>query len=106
MTSKKTRQAAACLSTAFGMDKDAKGNDLLDLVREKGKQPIRLYLDSGTAGKSQDCAPQTRAMAELLMKSGYKDDNDLMHYEDEGAEHNEKAWRTRLEKPLLFLFGN
>jgi len=35
------------------------------------------------------------------MKSGYKDGNDLMHYEDEGAEHNEKAWHARLEKPLF-----
>ena len=23
-----------------------------------------------------------------------------------GAEHNERAWRARLDKPLIFLFGN
>lgn len=97
--------AAACLSTAFGMDRDATDRDLSNLVRQKGRTPIRLYLDSGTAGKSQDAAPQTRAMAELLRKTGYKDGDDLMHFEDEGAEHNEKAWRARLERPLLFLFG-
>jgi hypothetical protein len=30
---------------------------------------------------------------------------DFAHFEDVGAEHNERAWRARLEKPLVFLFG-
>ena len=95
---------AACLSPAF-VFKDAAGRDYPDLLRKVGRQPVRLYLDSGTAGEGQDGAPRTRAMVELLRSTGWKDGADLLHYEDAGAEHNERAWRARLDRPLVFLFG-
>jgi hypothetical protein len=41
----------------------------------------------------------------LLRAAGWKDELDLAHFEDIGAAHNERAWRARLEKPLIFLFG-
>jgi len=95
---------AACLSPAFGF---GEGTDrgYAELVRKVGKVSARLYLDSGTAGQWQDGAPQTRAMAALLREAGWKDGADLLHFEDTGADHNERAWRARLDRPLVFLFG-
>jgi enterochelin esterase-like enzyme len=95
---------AACLSPAFFIT-DAQGRTYGDLVRSVGKVPVRLYLDSGTAGPKQDGAPETRQMVTLLRTTGWRDGEDLLHFEDAGAAHNERAWRGRLEKPLLFLFG-
>jgi len=67
---------------------------------------VRLYLDSGTAGEGQDDAPETRRMFALLKSLRYKEGKEILHFEDEGAEHNEEFWRKRLHIPLLFLFGN
>ncbi len=96
--------SAACLSTAL-MFKDASERGYSELVESCGKQPVRLYLDSGTGGRHQDGAPATRAMVELLKQTGWKLDDDLEHFEDEGADHNERAWRARVDRPLRFLFG-
>lgn len=96
--------AAACLSTAF-LFEDAKSKDYTDLVRSRGKQPIRLYLDSGTGGRHQDGAPATRAMVQLLIDTGWSKGVDLEHFEDTGAAHNERAWRARVDRPLKFLFA-
>ena len=95
---------AACLSPAFGF---AEGSEqrYADLVRKVGKVPVRLYVDNGTGGEWQDGAPLTRRMVALLRETGWQDGRDFMYFEDAGADHNERAWRGRLEKPLIFLFG-
>ena len=95
---------AACLSSAF-LFEDGADRDYFDLVRARGKQAVRLYLDSGTAGEQEDGALKTRAMVALLKEQGWREGRDLEHFEDAGAAHNERAWRGRLERPLTFLFG-
>ncbi|MFH0981140.1 MAG: alpha/beta hydrolase-fold protein [Planctomycetota bacterium] len=94
----------ACLSPAFAYT-EGSAQRYAGLVKNVGKVPVRLYLDSGTAGAYQDGASHTRAIADLLRETGWTDGKDLTHFEDTGADHNEQAWRARLEKPLLFLFG-
>ncbi len=94
---------AACLSPAFGFEEGSEQR-YANLVRKIGRVPVRLYVDSGTGGRGQDGAPATRRMVTLLRETGWKDAEDLSHFEDTGADHNERAWRARLEKPLLFLF--
>ncbi len=96
--------AAACLSTAFLFEDDA-GHDYGDLVQAVGKQPVRLYLDSGTAGPRADGRDATQAMVDRLQSAGWRPSEDLVHYEDAGAQHNERAWRARVHRPLEFLFG-
>jgi predicted alpha/beta superfamily hydrolase len=93
-----------CLSPAMAF-KDNAGRDYFDLLAAVGKVPVRIYIDSGTAGPGQDGAPDTRRMGQALLDAGWKDGIDLMRFEDAGAEHNERAWRARLDKPLVFLFG-
>ncbi|MBN1477078.1 hypothetical protein JXA47_10015 [Candidatus Sumerlaeota bacterium] len=95
---------AACLSPAF-MIGDASERTLLDLVRAEGKRPVRLYLDSGTAGECEDGAPQTREMRDLLIESGWVLGDDLVWHQEEGAAHSERAWRARVWRPLEFLCG-
>jgi predicted alpha/beta superfamily hydrolase len=93
-----------CLSPALWFQ-DQEGRDYFDLLAEVGKVPVRMYLDSGTAGPTQDGAPAARRMCQALLEAGWKDGVDLLCFEDSGAEHNERAWRGRLYRPLVFLFG-
>lgn len=95
---------AACLSPAFAFS-DSSEQAYVELIKAAGKAPIRLYVDSGSGGAGQDGAPATRRMAALLREAGWTDGEEFMHFEDAGADHNERAWRARLEKPLCFLFG-
>jgi len=94
----------AALSTSFWIP-DARGQSLLDVVKTHGRGKFRLYVDSGTAGDQQDGAPLTREFAELARKSGWKDGVDFMHFEDVGAFHNERAWRQRAWRPLMFVLA-
>lgn len=96
--------AAACMSPAFWVP-DARQQSYYDLVSKRGKQAVRIYIDHGTAGKSEDGAPDSRRMVALLRQAGWRDGVELLHVEEPGARHSERAWRARLEKPLVFLFG-
>jgi predicted alpha/beta superfamily hydrolase len=89
------------MSTAFQVP-DTTSHTLTGLLQEKGRGEFRLYLDSGTAGDRQDGAPLTREFAKLAADHGWGAGKDFAHFEDEGAEHNEKAWRARAWRGLLF----
>ncbi|MGE0710068.1 MAG: alpha/beta hydrolase-fold protein [Planctomycetota bacterium] len=93
---------AACLSSSFWFE-DAGGRDAFELLARTGRPEVRLYVDSGTAGPSQDGAPGTRKMAEALRAAGWEGPA-FEHFEAEGATHDEGAWRARAERPLRFLF--
>lgn len=95
---------AACISPAF-LFADDQGHGHEDLIRAVGKVNVRLYIDHGTAGPSQDGAQRTQAVVELLREAGWRDGSKFEYYVDQGAEHNERAWRARLDRPLRFLFG-
>jgi predicted alpha/beta superfamily hydrolase len=72
---------------------------------------VRIWLDIGTnEGKdSMDSAGAQKAVADVrllrqaLISKGWKDEN-LRYFEAQGAEHNEKAWATRVPEILTFLF--
>jgi len=96
---------AACLSPAL-MFKDKAGRGYLDLVEKTGKRDVRLYIDHGTAGPTQDGSTATRALVAALRQAGWRDGAEILRFEDAGAAHNESAWRARLHRPLLFLFSD
>jgi predicted alpha/beta superfamily hydrolase len=96
---------AACLSPAL-LFEDSRGRDYFDLLASVGKVPVRIYVDSGTAGPGQDGVAKTRRLVEALRQAGWRDGQDLMWHEAQGAEHNERAWRARIDRPLIFLFGH
>ena len=70
---------------------------------------LRIWLDTGTKeGRNAEEAQRTlndaRLLKETLVKKGWKLGRDLSFFEAEGAEHNEGAWATRVERILNFLF--
>lgn len=96
--------AAACLSPAF-MIADGRGHTLAEVISAEGKRPVRVYIDCGTAGLEAALLPSARAMRDLLLASGWTLGEDLVWHEAPGAEHSERAWRARVDRPLEFLFG-
>ena len=63
----------------------------------------QIYIDTGTEGLDAEYLPYLEQMNMICSKHGY----DNQHYQsiiDEGADHNELAWRARLHLPLTFLF--
>jgi len=95
---------AACLSPALWFE-DPNGRNYFDLLARTGKVPVRLYVYTGTGGPAQDGAPDTRRLAQALRDAGWSEGTDLRYEEEPGAEHNERAWRARLDEVLRFLIG-
>jgi predicted alpha/beta superfamily hydrolase len=95
----------AALSPAIPMAADSRGNTAFDLLRERGRGKFRLYVDHGTSGTMKDGAPVTRRFAEAARKAGWGRPRDFEYYVDEGAAHNETAWRQRANRPLQFLLA-
>ncbi|BDU18316.1 alpha/beta hydrolase-fold protein [Lysobacter auxotrophicus] len=65
----------------------------------------RFYFDHGTATLDASYAPYQQRMDAVLRDAGWREDRDFMSRQFPGAEHNERAWRDRLEVPLQFLLG-
>ena len=65
----------------------------------------RLYFDHGTAGLDARYAPHQARMDAALRAGGYIEGKNAMTRRFEGADHNEAAWRARVEIPLRFLLA-
>jgi predicted alpha/beta superfamily hydrolase len=76
----------------------------LDAIALDAPRDLRVWLDSGTAGKSGDSYEDTVAARDLLLGKGAALGGRLAHEVDVGAGHNEAAWRGRLGRALGFLF--
>jgi predicted alpha/beta superfamily hydrolase len=68
-------------------------------------KPIRVYVDSGNAGTSNDDVVNTTELAARYRKVGYTDAKDLLHIVQPGGQHNEFYWAQRLPAALHFLLG-
>jgi enterochelin esterase-like enzyme len=95
---------AGCVSPSFVVF-DAEPAPYARLVRQVGKVPVRLYFHNGTGGSRADGAGATRRMVALVRETGWRDGEDLVHHEMEGAHHNERSWRAQLAIALRFFFG-
>jgi predicted alpha/beta superfamily hydrolase len=65
----------------------------------------RVYMDRGTATLDSTYAAYQPRADSLFRARGYRDGVNFRTRVFEGAEHNERAWRVRLEEPLVFLLG-
>ncbi len=93
---------AGCLSPVFV----AAGVNILPVIREKPKPPVKIYIDNG--GRNLDAQLQRGCdlvVAELL-KKGFRRGIDMEWFFDPDDDHSEEAWRRRLWRPLLFFFGD
>jgi predicted alpha/beta superfamily hydrolase len=80
-------------------------------VRAAGKQPLRVWLDIGTAegvpdrDGHADWLDHARALRDALVANGWREGTDLHYEEFTGAAHNERAWAARLDRILEFLLA-
>lgn len=82
-----------------------------DKVRAEAKRPVRIYLDSGDSGTSQDLFRSTFDLRDNFINparaSGaggpYVLERDLRYAYGPGQSHNEAAWAARLPGCLEFL---
>lgn len=88
---------AGCLSSSFYYQDDK----ALKMVKDYSgpKKNIKIYIDHG-----EDGLVRGQKMFCSLTKKGYLIGADIDYYYEPGAEHNEKAWAERLERPLQFFF--
>jgi enterochelin esterase-like enzyme len=63
----------------------------------------RLYFDHGTATLDAQYAPYQQRMDAIVRTQGYVEGRNFMTRVFEGAEHSERAWRQRVDIPLVFL---
>lgn len=65
----------------------------------------RLYFDHGTVGIDARYAPHQNRMDAALRAGGYVEGREWLSRRFEDAEHNEAAWRARIDIPMRFLLG-
>jgi predicted alpha/beta superfamily hydrolase len=65
----------------------------------------RYWFDYGTATLDATYEPYQKRVDEILRKAGYVEGQNWITRKFEGAEHSEKAWRLRVDQPLVFLLG-
>lgn len=112
--------ACGCLSTAFVLSEAyvAEGRGVAtgtpDTVpyitrdMERGlrvPRGVRYWFDYGTRGIDVRFGPTHDAVRAWLLGQGLVKGRDFVVRRYDGADHNEAAWRARLEDPLTFLFG-
>lgn len=76
----------------------------VDALAAQPLRPVRLYVDSGDSGASNDDAANTAELAGALRSAGYVDGVDILYVLATGATHTESAWAARLPSALRFLF--
>ena len=94
---------AAAVSTHWPAGNGA----MIDYLRAAPLAPgdHRVYMDHGTATLDSLYAPfQTRADA-VMRAHGFAEGRTWTSRVFPGAEHSERAWRARVEEPLVFLLG-
>ena len=76
--------------------------EMIDRVARTPNLPsLRLYLDSGGP---RDGKANTDAMRDLLAGKGLRFNENLWHWHEPGAVHNEAAWRARFPRAFGALF--
>ncbi|MGB5288671.1 MAG: alpha/beta hydrolase-fold protein [Ignavibacteriaceae bacterium] len=89
---------AGCMSSSFYYNDD-KVFKMLDEYTGP-KKHIKFYIDHG-----EDGLIRGQRMFCKLTQMGYVIGTDVDYFYARGAEHNEKEWAKRMERPLIFFFG-
>ncbi len=85
--------------------------EIVRRVRSGRKEPLRIWLDIGTAEGSSPAAgsnpalEQARLLRDALVAKGWREGGDLHYEEIQGARHNEAAWAARIERVLAYLLA-
>jgi len=94
-----TFSMAGCMSSSFYHDDEK----VFKMIRENNgpKNKVKFYIDHG-----EDGLIRGQKMYVKLTELGYVIGKDMDYFYAPKAEHTETAWAERLERPLLFFFGN
>jgi predicted alpha/beta superfamily hydrolase len=68
-------------------------------------RPLRVYVDSGDSGPSNDDVTNTAALASAWENAGYRRNQDLSYRVAAGDRHEEAAWQRRVPGAFAFLLG-
>ncbi len=68
-------------------------------------RPIRVYVDSGDSGPSNDDVTDTASLAAAYEAIGYAQSSSLDYLVQAGGQHSEVYWAQRLPGTLAFLLG-
>ncbi|MBU0677579.1 MAG: histidine kinase [Verrucomicrobia bacterium] len=69
------------------------------------KRNVRIYIDNGGVGLDAQRQEGVNKVLTLLKDRGFTLGEDLEWFQDELADHNERAWAARVWRPLLFMYG-
>lgn len=93
----------ACLSTHWPILAERSLPYLRRVLPPPGQH--KLYFDYGTGKGDEAYEAYQKKVDRLLRRRGYREGQDWQTLRFEGAEHSERAWRTRVHLPLTFLLG-
>jgi predicted alpha/beta superfamily hydrolase len=93
---------AGCLSSVF----DNRAASALNLIREERmkKRDVKIYFDCGGSGGDGNLKPGMDEITEIMKEKGYNEGTDFISFFDPKAEHSERAWASRVWRPIIFLF--
>lgn len=74
-----------------------------DAARLGERLPLRIWLDIGKKEGSK-IKHQVRALKEILLANGWRNNEDLAYFEIPEARHEESAWAARFPEVLKFLY--
>lgn len=95
---------AGCISTHWPAGKGAVLRYLADRLPPAGRH--RFYFDFGTETLDALYEPYQAEMDVIMRRAGYSPGADWLTLKYDGADHSERAWRTRMDVPLKHLLGN
>ncbi|MDA0246460.1 MAG: alpha/beta hydrolase-fold protein [Chloroflexi bacterium] len=93
---------AGCLSTHWPIGEEMLVDYFGAAVPRAGSH--KLYFDYGSVNLDALYPPYQERMDGHVRKAGYKHGRDWLTHSFPGADHNEAAWRARLDVPLAFLW--
>jgi predicted alpha/beta superfamily hydrolase len=96
-------RGAGCLSTNWPAGEHELVNEMARNLPDP--QTHKLYFDYGTLGLDALYEPYQMRMDEHLRQRGYSGNVNWLTRKFEGADHNEAAWRARVDLPLQFLLN-
>jgi enterochelin esterase-like enzyme len=102
---------AGCLSTSFTWKGKVEDSDEPPLIEREiaanavVPHGVRFYFDFGTGKLDSTIGPEQERVKGWLVSQGLKEGGDFVVLKFPGADHNEAAWKARLDVPLTFLFG-
>jgi predicted alpha/beta superfamily hydrolase len=68
------------------------------------KTPARVWIDIGSL-EGANAVSGARRLRDALLEKGWKPGTDLEYFEQEGGQHDEISWASRVEGMLTFLYG-